>query len=206
MVTTKVDGSARDRLLQAANELFYAEGIHTVGIDRVIERAGVAKASLYGTFGSKDELVRAYLELRSETRRERAAKRMERFEGPRDKILCVFDIIAEMAAEPTYRGCAFVNASAEGPIEGNKVREVCNNHRGWLLGLFSSLARELGAADPKRVARQLCILYDGAVVGASMDRNLESIVDARAMAEALLDAQSTPKRARVAKAAGGRRR
>src|SRR5262245_65625833 len=54
--------SARDRLLDAANELFYAEGVHTVGIDRVIEHAGVAKATLYATFGSKDELVRAYLE------------------------------------------------------------------------------------------------------------------------------------------------
>src|SRR5882757_8493036 len=63
--------SARERLLAAANELFYKEGIHTVGIDRVIEKAGVAKASLYTTFGSKDELVRAYLAERFEVRKKR---------------------------------------------------------------------------------------------------------------------------------------
>ena len=68
--------SARERLLAAASELFYAEGVHTVGIDRVIERAGVAKASLYNTFGSKDELVRAYLEARHAQTSERIRNRM----------------------------------------------------------------------------------------------------------------------------------
>src|SRR3982751_5978814 len=82
--------SARERLLTAADELFYAEGIHTVGIDRVIERAGVAKASLYSTFGSKDELVRAYLEGRHELRRTRLLAGLERFDDPRDRLLGVF--------------------------------------------------------------------------------------------------------------------
>ncbi len=83
----KLQGSAHDRLLAAANELFYAEGVHTVGIERVIERAGVAKASLYSTFGSKDELVRAYLQGRAETRRRRIAERLALYEDPRERIL-----------------------------------------------------------------------------------------------------------------------
>src|SRR5262245_19673673 len=107
--------SARERLLAAATELFYAEGIHTVGIDRVIERAGVAKASLYSTFGSKEELVRAYLQQRAEARQRRIGDRIARYEAPRDKILAVFDQLGEAVAAPTYRGCAFINASAEGP-------------------------------------------------------------------------------------------
>jgi len=199
MAPTKVDGSARERLLTAANELFYAEGVHTVGIDRVIERAGVAKASLYGTFGSKEELVRAYLELRSATRRERITKRIARYDNPRDRILGVFDLMAETVAEPTFRGCAFVNASAEGPLDDNKVRRVCSDHRAWIRALFTTLVREVGVADPDLVGGQLALLYDGAVVGASMDRNPDAVSDARAMAESLLERGSGAKRGKSAR-------
>src|SRR5690349_17397815 len=76
--------SARERLLAAADELFYEGGIHTVGIDRVIERAGVAKASLYDTFGSKDALIRAYLEARHDARKARLTAWLERYETPRE--------------------------------------------------------------------------------------------------------------------------
>jgi len=93
MITTKPEGSARDRLLAAANELFYEEGVHTVGIDRVIERAGVAKASLYSTFGSKEELVRAYLLGRAEARQQRMSQRVARYDNPRDRILGLFDLL-----------------------------------------------------------------------------------------------------------------
>src|SRR5882757_3586137 len=97
--------SARDRLLSAANELFYGEGVHTVGIDRVIERAGVAKASLYSAFGSKDELVRAYLEARAADRRARVEARLARYDEPRARVLAIFDYLGERASEPGFRGC-----------------------------------------------------------------------------------------------------
>src|SRR6478736_5820401 len=83
--------SARERLLAAADELFYAEGINNVGIDRVIEHAGVAKASLYSNFRSKDELVRAYLEARHEVRKGRVLERIGRHRSPRERLLAVFD-------------------------------------------------------------------------------------------------------------------
>src|ERR1700729_1414957 len=110
VMSTKTTGrvSARDRLLAAASELFYEEGVRTVGIDRVIERAGVAKASLYATFGSKDELIRAYLEGRAAIRRERITVRIAPIEAPRDRIAAIFDLQAELAIDPKYRGCAFV--------------------------------------------------------------------------------------------------
>src|SRR3954469_6712613 len=130
--------SARDRLLAAADELFYAEGVHTVGIDRVIEHAGVAKASLYSTFGSKDGLIRAYLQGRHQRRRERLLAGLERFDNPRDRLLGVFDLLAELAAAPTFRGCAFYNASAESPADG-VVQEVCDDYRSWTRGLFTDL-------------------------------------------------------------------
>src|SRR5436190_15614687 len=81
--------SARERLLVAANELFYNEGVHTVGIDRIIEQAGVAKASLYNTFGSKDELVRAYLQTRHASVTGRITQAVERYDTPRERLLAV---------------------------------------------------------------------------------------------------------------------
>jgi AcrR family transcriptional regulator len=107
---TAARGSARERLLAAANELFYNEGVHTVGIDRIIEQAGVAKASLYNTFGSKDELVRAYLDVRYASVTERITAAVERYSTPRERLLAVFEGQGELFAQPDYRGCAFARA------------------------------------------------------------------------------------------------
>jgi AcrR family transcriptional regulator len=193
MVATKAEAPVRERLLMAANDLFYEEGVHSVGIDRVIERAGVAKASLYGTFGSKDELVRAYLERRALTRRARIGERIARYDDPRAKVLSIFELMAEIAAEPTYRGCAFVNASAEEPRGESKIRGVCNDQRAWVRALFTDLGRELGVADASALGRKLGVLYDGAMIGTSMDRDPSIANEARAMAVDLLDAATSPK-------------
>src|SRR5262245_63058486 len=139
---------ARERLLAAAGELFYEEGVQSVGIDRVIERAGVAKASLYGNFKGKDDLVRAYLEARFEARRAAIEAKLVLHEAPRDKLLSIFDAMAEAFAAPNYRGCAFLRASAEMPAEASG-REVCRDARRWTRDLLSGLAKEAGAAKPE---------------------------------------------------------
>ncbi|HEY2509949.1 MAG TPA: helix-turn-helix domain-containing protein [Polyangiaceae bacterium] len=204
MATQKSERSARERLLDAANELFYAEGVHTVGIDRVIERAGVAKASLYGTFGSKDELVRAYLELRSATRRDRILGYIARYDDPRRKILGVFEYLAVRAAEPDWRGCAFVNATAEGPLEESAPRRVSLEARAWMRELFIGLAREMKLRDAEKVGRRLQVLWDGALIAASMERDLSVVEDARRMAEGLLG-EKTAAGAETKGAAKGKR-
>jgi AcrR family transcriptional regulator len=99
--------SARERLLAAANELFYEEGVHTVGIDRVIEQAGVAKGSLYNTFGSKDELIHAYLKVRHDTIAERITRTLENYDTPRDRLLGVFEAQGPgLRVRPGQRGIA----------------------------------------------------------------------------------------------------
>jgi AcrR family transcriptional regulator len=185
-MSTKAGPSARERLLAAAGELFYDEGVHTVGIDRVIERAGVAKASLYNTFGSKDELVRAYLEQRHAVTAARISRYLERYSDPRDRLLGVFEAQGELFAEPGFRGCAFVSASAESP--GEAVSQAADGYRGWVRGLLTGLARAAGAPDPERLGRQLHMIYDGASLSARMDRDPSSAGAARAAAEELLDA------------------
>jgi AcrR family transcriptional regulator len=205
MASAKSEASARDRLLEAANELFYEEGVHTVGIDRVIERAGVAKASLYSAFGSKEELVRAYLQARADARQERITRTLSSHEDPRARILAVFDLLGDLAADAKFRGCAFVNASAEGPRSESKVRQVCLDSRAWMRRLFADLGRQVGAKDPARLGRQLALLYDGASIGASMERDPTIVREARGAAEALLDAHVGPARAKVRPLASGKR-
>ncbi|HEX4450042.1 MAG TPA: helix-turn-helix domain-containing protein [Kofleriaceae bacterium] len=184
--------SPRERLLDAANELFYKEGIQTVGIDRVIDRAGVAKASLYSAFGSKDELARAYLARRHELRQIRIAEMLATRDTPRAKILGIYDIVAELAANPSFRGCAFVNARAEAP-KGSAVVRACDEMRAWTHSLFISLTREAAAADPVALAADLVLLYDGAMATARMDDDPEAPIRAKAIAARLIDAAiSTP--------------
>ncbi|GAA2010388.1 TetR/AcrR family transcriptional regulator [Nakamurella flavida] len=185
-VTVARAPSARDRLLAAADELFYAEGVNSVGIDRIIEHAGVAKASLYSTFGSKDELVRAYLQGRHQARVDRITRELADITDPRERVLAVFDGQARAFAAGTFRGCAFLNAAAEAR-SGTAVQAVAEEYRRWLRDLFRDLLTEVGVADPAGLAGQLVLLYDGAGVGAKMDRGIGSTATARTVAAILLD-------------------
>src|ERR1700693_1954219 len=186
--------SARDRLLAAADELFYAEGVHVVGVDRIVERAGVTKASLYNTFGSKDELVRAYLENHFRRRQSRVANILASHTAPRERLLAVFAEVERLLAGSAFRGCRFISAAAESrPGDAGEV--VAENYRAWLWSLFTNLAEAVGASDPKQVGRQLFLLYDGAAVAARMDQDRGAAAKAvRSAVQALLDAAIPPKR------------
>lgn len=186
-MTTATRPSARERLLTAADELFYAEGVQSVGIDRVIERAGVAKASLYNTFGSKEELVRAYLEKRQAGTTARLTGVVARHDTPREQLLAIFEAQGESFSRPGFRGCAFAAASSEAQ-PGSSVEKASDDFRGWVRALLTRLAGEAGAADPVALGRQLHLLYDGATLAARMDRDPSIATASRAAAEALLDA------------------
>ena len=121
-------------------------------------------------------------------RQQRITRFIARYETPRARLLGVFDALATFAAEPGYRGCAFFNASAES-LPGGAVEEVSDESRAWTRSLFTELAAAAGAPDPAGLATQLVLLYDGATVGARMDRTAAAAaVAARAVAATLLDA------------------
>jgi AcrR family transcriptional regulator len=186
--------SARDRLLAAADELFYAEGVHVVGVDRIVERAGVTKASLYNTFGSKDELVRAYLERHFRGRQSRIAHILASHTTPRERLLAVFAEVEGLLAGSAFRGCRFISAAAESrPGDAGEV--VAEEYRAWLWSLFTDLAEAAGASDAKQVGRQLFLLYDGAAIAARMDEDRGAAAKAvRSAVVALLDAAIPAKR------------
>ncbi|BBZ27545.1 TetR family transcriptional regulator [Mycolicibacterium madagascariense] len=188
--TARPRRSARDRLLEAANELFYDEGVQTVGIDRVIERAGVAKASLYNTFGSKEELVQAYLESRHAGTLARLTAAIEEHTDPTARIFAVFDAQADIVSQPSFRGCAFMSASAEAP-PGGMIEDAVQSYRADLRDVFVGLAKDAGAPDPIRLGRQLHLVYDGVIIAAQMDRDPSIAAAARAAVGELLTAASS---------------
>jgi AcrR family transcriptional regulator len=154
--------SARERLLAASDELFYRDGVHSTGIDAVIERAGVAKGSLYYIFGGKDELVAAYLRGRHQVWRQRVEAAQADTDDPDQKILAIFDALADYVSRPEFRGCPFNNAAAEAPA-GQAERLAISEYRDWLRQSFRQLAVDTGAADSEALTDALIVLYDGAL-------------------------------------------
>jgi AcrR family transcriptional regulator len=128
--------------------------VHTVGIDRVIGQAGVAKASLCNTFGSEDELVRAYLQARLASVTQRITQTVERYDTPRERLPAVFDGKGALFAQPSYRGCAFARASAESH-PGDPAEQATEAYRHWVRTLLTELAAQAGAPEPEVLARQL---------------------------------------------------
>jgi AcrR family transcriptional regulator len=157
--------SPRERLLAASDELFYRDGVHSTGIDAVIEKAGVAKGSLYYIFGGKDELVAAYLRGRLENWRQRVEAAQAGIHDPDAKILAFFDAIADYVSLPEYRGCPFHNAAAEAPA-GEAQQLAIKEYRTWLRGSFLQLAADTGVSDSEALADALIVLYDGALATA----------------------------------------
>jgi AcrR family transcriptional regulator len=154
--------SPRERLLAACDELFYRDGVHSTGIDAVIEKAGVAKGSLYYIFGGKDELVAAYLRGRLERWQQLVEAAQAGVDDPDAKILAVFDAIADYVSLPEYRGCPFHNAAAEAPA-GEAQQLAIKEYRSWLRRSFRQLALETGVSDSEALADALIVLYDGAL-------------------------------------------
>lgn len=162
------DGSARTRILDTATRLFYAEGVHTVGIDRIIAEAGVAKATFYHHFPAKDELVRAYLTAEYQRQRD-AVEAIRASVGPRTALVKIFDSLGESGASATFRGCPFTNAAAEYPDPAHPVRQTIADYRRWSRGLFRDLLAAAGDPEAGRTATILMMIRDGIVVGSDLD-------------------------------------
>jgi AcrR family transcriptional regulator len=160
------ESRARRRILDTASALFYAEGVHAVGIDRIIAEAPVAKATFYNYFPSKDDLVLAYVQEQDETGRSAAAQLPTQ---PRQALQAFFDRYATAAREPSYRGCPFINAAAEYPDPASPVRRAIDDHRRWLRDLFHRLLVADGHPDPDTTADILMLLADGILVAGELD-------------------------------------
>jgi AcrR family transcriptional regulator len=165
-IAPRRESPARRRILDTALALFYAEGIHAVGIDRIIAEAGVAKATFYHHFPAKDDLVCAYLEEQVDLVRQRAVPQGD---TPEEKIVSVFEAIGEITCKPGFRGCAFINAAAEYPDPEHPVRRVVDGFRRWFRDTLKDLLVAAGHPDAERTALMLLALRDGLAVAGDLD-------------------------------------
>ncbi|WP_369370517.1 TetR/AcrR family transcriptional regulator [Promicromonospora sp. Populi] len=164
MIAT-VQGTMRERLIEAANELFYAQGLRAVSVDKVIDRASTTKVTFYRHFQSKDDLIVAYLESRAELERNGVDAAIAYGAGDVDVSLRLMaDHTGAAACEPGFRGCPFINAAAEYPDRDSPVRKVVDTHRDWWTSAFERLVAPVGLADPAAVADDLMLLRDGVMV------------------------------------------
>jgi AcrR family transcriptional regulator len=156
---------ARKRLMEAANRLFYQDGIRAIGVEAVVEQAGVTKMSLYRNFASKDELVTAYLTDRDGRYWQWWESVVARHPGrPRDQLLGLCAGIAKVAARPGFRGCPFTNAAIEFPSPEYPGRRVAEANKREMRRRLRALAGQLGAGDPDRLGDQLLLLMEGAYI------------------------------------------
>ncbi|MFD4405031.1 TetR/AcrR family transcriptional regulator [Nocardia sp. NPDC058499] len=171
------------RLLDTATTLFARYGIRAVGIDRVLAEAGVARASLYSSYGSKDALVIAYLEHLDRRDRARWDEAVAGVADPADRILTFFDLALASAPGRGFRGCQYANAATEFP---DQALAPVVAHRRWMLDTLTDLLRACRAADPATLARRIQLVYDGALAGSKLEHAAEPLRTGRMIAAELL--------------------
>nr|WP_038171513.1 TetR/AcrR family transcriptional regulator [Tomitella biformata] len=187
---TPTKPSPADRLLTAATELFAAHGIRAVGIDRIIGEAGVARASLYSGFGSKDALVTEYLHQLDLRDRQRWEDAVAGLDSPVGRIFAFFDLAIASAPVRNYRGCQYLNAATEFPGELHGVLSPVSEHRVWLHEQLTALLTTAKIPDAPVLATKIQTIYDGALAGSKFACSEEPIRVGRGMvADLLADAR-----------------
>ncbi|KEF43142.1 MAG: transcriptional regulator [Cyanobium sp. CACIAM 14] len=180
----------RDALLRAARELFSRQGYRAVGIDTVLARAAVAKMTLYKHFGSKEELIAALLRQQGQEIAAALGRRIAAVppEGGQ-RLLAMFDWLAEAVRGPDFHGCLFIKAASEYPDPGDLPRQAAVAFKDTCRVLLADLSREAGATDPERLAGALQLLMEGTLVLTFLQRSPEAADQARRTAATLLAAE-----------------
>ncbi|MGW0338112.1 TetR/AcrR family transcriptional regulator [Streptomyces sp. NPDC003011] len=182
--------STRDRLLDAAADLFYREGVH-IGVEALCRAAGVSKRSMYQLFDNKGEVIAASLERAAAAHRAALLPAAADDRPPRERILHVFRRLEELSAGPDFRGCPYVAAAVELKSPGHPACQVARRHKDALTAFFRREAEAGGVYDPPALAQRLTVVFDGAnswsvVQGRGLDglavSMAASLIDASAMA------------------------
>jgi AcrR family transcriptional regulator len=183
-----------------ADELFYTRGLRAVGIDEIIAKSRVAKATLYAHFPTKNDLIAAYLQRRSDAWREHVEAALAAHAAdPIGRIDAIFVVLIDGCRDAAFRGCPFIKAAAEYPDPAHPARQVVATYRRWVRALFRAAAKQGTLRQADALADQLTLLYDAALVGSQLAGDATPAVRAREAARTLLAAASPrrPARGRV---------
>ena len=178
----------RELLIETAQRLFSEHGFHATGIDMILRESGVAKKTLYNHFRSKDELIYAVLQHYDGVARNHFIKAAEQIgEGPREKLIALFDVAHNWFEQKDFFGCTFINAVGEYSGEDTRVRRICQEHKRQMREYMLKLAEGAGAVDPERLADEIFLLYEGATVTAQVSQDSNAAKIAKRAAVALID-------------------
>jgi len=178
----------RDELVRNALQVFYRDGFHATGMDKLVVETGVSKTSMYKHFRTKEELILAALQLRDENFRNDFKRRIEELaDTPAGQLIASFDALGEWFNEDGFRGCMFIKAGAEYQNQDHPIHVQAAEHKRLLLDYFKELARKAGARNPETLGCQIMLLQEGAIVAAVFLNTCEPAQDAKVAAQALLD-------------------
>lgn len=185
-------GGTRERILDAASPVLYRDGVHGAGVDALVAATGVAKATLYRHFPSKDLLVEAFLRRRDERWRAWLDEEVERrAAGGREPLLAVFDALEEWFSTEGFRGCAFINAAAEITDPRHPALDAVREHKRLLREHLVRLAARSGAPAPDALGDAVLLLVEGAIVTAQIEGSPGAAARARRAVAALLSAPTS---------------
>jgi len=180
----------RERIVDAADSLYYAKGYAAVGMDELRSAAGVSLRRLYSVFASKDEIVLAVLDRRHQMWEDGVAERVGRVEDPREKLLAVYDYLADWFCDDEFRGCGFINAFGELGGTNPAVAQAVREHKASFQRFVAGLVEAAGASPA--LAAQLAILAEGAQTTAAISGDPAVAAQARGAAEVLVAAAGAP--------------
>lgn len=181
-----LDNDVSQRLLDAAERLFYERGVQAVGVDAVVSEAGVATKTLYAHFGSKDGLIEAYLRRRDRRWLTWLRDAVDAAAPGPARVFAVFDALGQWFARPDYNGCAFINIAGE-LAASPTARSIARDHKAALRALLADVAAGSGVTDHTTLGDRLMLLVEGAIITAHVEHDSAAAQRARSAAAALLD-------------------
>jgi len=180
--------SKRELVLNCARELFEQEGFHATGVDRILEKAGVAKMTLYNNFGSKDQLIAEVLTRSSVNQVERIREHVLGIStDPYEQILAVFQALGERFQDPEFCGCMFQAAIAEFPNFDSEPAKAALEHHRRITAVFFDLCTNANLSEPEQLSRKLALLASGSSCIARQTKTRVPADDALIIAEILLE-------------------
>lgn len=182
---------ARLRLIEAADDMFYRDGFHAVGLDRIINEVGVTKTTFYNNFESKEHLIEEVLRWHDQWWRDHFARKLREFGGDtaRGQLESVFDVVEELVNSEEFNGCIFVNVAVQFPMPHDPVHQLAAEHKEKMEELLRELAVFAGAKEPRALAHELALLMEGAYVTQQIKRNPGGLQIAREISRQLIAQQ-----------------
>lgn len=179
--------ATKARILNVASQVFYERGVHAAGIQEIASRAAASKLTIYHYFGSKEGLVRAVVQARSDRIHEWLEREIRKAAPGRERILALFNLLADWFQREDFQGCAVMNAAVDTRGDTGSARELAREHLARYLALLRRCLAETGVAEPTVLARQLLVLIEGATVINAVEADKRFGVDTRKIVELLLD-------------------